>query len=261
MAEPVLSPGGGKIKPPFEMGVANFDQNEYNGLHRLGVTLHVFADTWAHQGFIGIVNNINKVENLISHEHDRDYESIFKREYEKVYDIMRNGFVDDFLPLGHGAALSCPDEPYLVWSYKNGLGDSVTINNIEDRYLEAIKEIYKTMKRYQAKDFSADVSDLPENNLKDILTLLKETDSENAEKRHEVWLKRIQDNYFGFGSETVNYSPKGFNSWKYAALKTENEKDSNEQIFHFEEDFLQSDWKKFHDAVKEHWDCSGQAFL
>ena len=25
MAEPVLSPGGGKIKPPFEMGVANFD--------------------------------------------------------------------------------------------------------------------------------------------------------------------------------------------------------------------------------------------
>ncbi len=32
--------------------------------HRLGIAMHVFADTWAHQGFAGVNHNINVVKNI-----------------------------------------------------------------------------------------------------------------------------------------------------------------------------------------------------
>ncbi len=31
------------------------------GLHRLGITMHVYADTWAHQGFAGVKNEVNNI--------------------------------------------------------------------------------------------------------------------------------------------------------------------------------------------------------
>ena len=34
------------------------------GLHRLGITMHVLADTFAHQGFAGVNHKINEAENL-----------------------------------------------------------------------------------------------------------------------------------------------------------------------------------------------------
>ena len=39
------------------------DKNRLYGLHRLGVAMHVYADTWAHQGFAGVLHEINEVEN------------------------------------------------------------------------------------------------------------------------------------------------------------------------------------------------------
>jgi len=32
-----------------------------NASHRLGVTLHVYVDTWAHQGFSGIESDFNRI--------------------------------------------------------------------------------------------------------------------------------------------------------------------------------------------------------
>jgi hypothetical protein len=41
---------------------AILDRERPYGLHRLGVTMHVYADTWAHQGFAGVRHKINEVE-------------------------------------------------------------------------------------------------------------------------------------------------------------------------------------------------------
>ena len=40
------------------------DRHKPYGLHRLGITLHTYADTWAHQGFAGINNEINDIRDL-----------------------------------------------------------------------------------------------------------------------------------------------------------------------------------------------------
>src|ERR1700744_3699198 len=39
-------------------------RNTETGLHRLGVTLHTYVDTWAHQGFAGIESPWNRVHLL-----------------------------------------------------------------------------------------------------------------------------------------------------------------------------------------------------
>ena len=40
------------------------DQHPLYGHHRLGITLHVYTDTWAHQGFAGFRHDINNVKAL-----------------------------------------------------------------------------------------------------------------------------------------------------------------------------------------------------
>jgi len=38
--------------------------NEPSGIYRLGITMHVYADTFAHQGFAGLLNDTNKVTDV-----------------------------------------------------------------------------------------------------------------------------------------------------------------------------------------------------
>ena len=47
------------------------EQDARYGLHRLGITMHVYADTWAHQGFAGVNHRVNDIRALDDHDdHD-----------------------------------------------------------------------------------------------------------------------------------------------------------------------------------------------
>jgi hypothetical protein len=76
--------------------------------------------------------------------------------------------------------------------------------------------------------------------------------------RHQSWLTAIRDGSFSIGKlsdsefQTLNYVPFGKGSWKFLALGTEEPRDAPGQIFPFNDGFEASDWKKFHDALKDH---------
>jgi len=89
-------------------------------LHRIGITMHVYADTFAHQGFAGVNHEVNEVKHLTSTNPDMD---------QSFFDKMASYFLSESFPLGHGAALSYPDQPYLKWNYTNGPGDEVYRDN------------------------------------------------------------------------------------------------------------------------------------
>jgi hypothetical protein len=44
---------------------AIIEKDKPYGLHRLGITMHVYADTWAHQKFAGVLHDINEVEDAL----------------------------------------------------------------------------------------------------------------------------------------------------------------------------------------------------
>jgi hypothetical protein len=119
--------------------------------------------------------------------------------------------------------------------------------------MRAVDNIFQTLKQYFLGDPTATVDPLDISTRDKIKTLFETLNDPDGNTRNQLWLDKIREDYFGFGAENVFYAPKGFGSWKYFGLGTEKENDSADDLYIFEDTFLQSDWKKFHDAIKDHW--------
>jgi hypothetical protein len=211
-------------------------------LHRLGITMHVYADTWAHQGFAGIRDRINEATRLVDEYGNLDC---------KFMNRLTGYFMSEAMPLGHGAVLSHPDRPYLRWGYTNGRGEQIWRDNPAD-FLEAADHMCQAMQRYRLGDPEAIVPGLPTGDREHIAELLTTMTAPDREVRHQKWLAAIAQGNFSFGSATVKYIPKGKASWKFLALGTEKERDRGDEVFPYHEQFLASDWKLFHDALQAH---------
>ena len=78
-------------------------------LHRLGVALHTYADTWAHEGFSGREHKENDVDRIAITTKDGSWDNLFMHDW--IYDIVLR-------KLGHMEALHYPDKAYLKWRYR-----------------------------------------------------------------------------------------------------------------------------------------------
>ncbi|MDP3694744.1 MAG: hypothetical protein Q8R42_01370 [Desulfocapsaceae bacterium] len=216
------------------------DQDRSYGLHRLGVAMHVYADTWAHQGFTGVLHEINEVE----HVSETSSSGVFSSGLASFLSCI----LDDAVPpLGHGRATVFPDMPFLSWKYQNGRNEPIERNNT-DQFCQAAEQLCRAMKRYIAKDPYADVSGIKEQDMNKIQDLFLKIKEKNGDKRHEAWLQAIEDDPFSFGSEKISYPAKGEGSWKEQALGTSEDK----LKYPWNPAFLQSNWKFFHDSLQAH---------
>jgi hypothetical protein len=221
-------------------------------LHRLGITSHVFVDTWGHQGFAGVQHDINKVTELKGASEEPAAGLI-----EKVGHYFSELAQENIPSLGHGQALSNPDLPYESWRYTNGLNEIVIRNNPVD-FMTAADELCKVYQRYIAVDPALDSSEDSAVEITGLSLAVKERIAEcftlfntsDGKERHARWLSAIENDFFGLGAARVDYIPKGKGSWKHQALATTNSVDDDE--YEFSSEFITSDWKYFHDAAKKH---------
>ncbi len=225
-------------------------------LQLLGISAHVLADTFAHKGFAGVNHRINRVQDIkVKRDREMKKDNRIVRRLKSFFGSLFNDaaseFVSDALPLGHGAALSYPDLPYLSWKYKNGLGDVVERDNPTD-FVEAANELCKMFQRFRRGDASAEVAGLPTADKEKIAFLLGKLRSTEGHKRHKRWRGRIAAGYFSFGPEEISYRAKGDSSWKHQALGTDLDDDKLDSIFEYTPEFLDSNWKRFHDALQLH---------
>lgn len=214
-------------------------------LHRLGITMHVYADTWAHQGFAGVNHKINEVKKIKSNN-----KSLNRSFFNKI----ANYFLSESFPLGHGAALSHPDRPSLVWEYQNGLGNKMKRDN-PAIFMDAVDKMCRAMQCFRSKDLSMDLdsmSGLPAKDAKKILSLIKSVKGDIGEIRHEKWLKEIKNGSFSFGPANLKYIAKGKASWKHQSIGQLAASDTGREVFEFKNSFMTSNWKKFHDALQAH---------
>jgi len=210
------------------------------GLHRLGVAMHVYADTWAHQGFAGVLHEVNEVEDAKDNNTEGGLLDVLKNLFNDVLD-------DAIPPLGHGRANIFPDLPFLSWSYKNYKGEQVSRNNTE-LFCNAADELCKAMQCFRAGSPDANVPGLGDNDKSEIKNLFLAAKEDDGEKRHQAWLGAIADGKFSFGAEELTYTSRGKASWKHQALGTSYDMD----VHTYKDDFLQSNWKYFHDAILAH---------
>ena len=212
------------------------------GLHQLGITMHVYADTWAHQGFAGVNHLVNDADQLKSNNHTFD---------TGILNKLASYFIGEAYPLGHGAVLSYPDQPYLIWEYTNGLGERIHRDNPKD-YMQAIDYMFHVLTTYRQNNGNISFSRLekmPAADRDQIKHLFTTLDDEDGEKRHQHWLQEIAKGSFSFGKETLNYNPNE-KRWKMQALKPVNY--GRPKVIAYTDDFLKSNWKLFHDALMAH---------
>lgn len=221
---------------------AILEQDRAYGLHRLGVTMHVYADTWAHQGFAGVLHEINEVENAV----ETGNSGVFEK---GLAGILRDALDDAIPPLGHGRAQTFPDMPFLKWKYKNGRGITIPRDNTTD-FLAAANHMCIAMKRYIAKDPDAMVTGLSPTTRQQIEKMFIDTTFEDGEERHQKWLEAIRKGKFTVcGEQNIDdYFARGKDSWKADALGTSHDL----PVHKYQKHFLESSWKNFHDAIHAH---------
>jgi hypothetical protein len=212
-------------------------------LHRLGITAHVYCDTFVHQMFAGFRHHVNRVTHI---EHTQPADT-------GVMDRIKS-LVADELDLGHGGALTGPDLPYLVWRYINGYGQDRTVSNPE-LYMAAMPRLFSQFIYYLGRDKNTAMSAA---DLAAMEKLIRTTVDVDPIRRDQVWLAAIRDGAFSFGKVTdeefagLKYVPFGEGSWRFVALGSREDRDKADHVFHYDEKFEESDWKKFHDALRDH---------
>lgn len=227
---------------------AIIERDKPYGLHRLGVTMHVYADTWAHQGFAGLLDSVNEVEDAT----ETGDSGVFR---SGLGDFIRKCLDDAIPPLGHGRATIFPDMPFLKWQYRNYNKELIELDNTEE-FCRAANEMCKAMQRYLKGDPDAETEGIKGKDMKMIKQLFTEIEEKDGNSRHKKWLEAISSGTFSFGSEEISYVGKssktgGDNarkSWKEEALGT----NANLLKYQYKTSFLKSDWKLFHDAVMAH---------
>lgn len=212
------------------------------GLHRLGITMHVYADTWAHQGFAGVNHEVNEAKHLVGADGEPD---------TPLIDRLMNRFIGEALPLGHGAVLSNPDKPWLKWGYTNGRGQVIARDNPTD-FVAAADAMCREMRRFRVGDPEAEVPGLPARDRGLIDEMLRGIQEDDGDHRHLLWLEAIAGGSFSFGKGHPLYVALGEGSWKCDALGDAAASEDDDLRFTFSQAFMYSDWKLFHDALQEH---------
>lgn len=231
-------------------------------LHRLGVTLHTYVDTWAHQGFAGIETPINRVHKLETEEcAEEGWFAGLKRATLHLIQRAEEDVLTVALPVGHGAALHFPDQPWAVWKYTDGRGAVVQRRNLPD-FVEAADMSCRAIRAFVADrdDFETQPG-LPDDVKTRLTALLDSNRNLDDNKRLQGICEAVKTGTIPELKESIpDYVAKGLGSWKYKATGLQSDDDSGDRPG-WSAVFEKSDYRRFHDAVKEHRFVTTQEIL
>lgn len=122
-------------------------QKDSFSLELMGITAHVYADTFSHYGFSGISSALNQVDpDSIELHPDENTVLGYLKEFKEKY---LAGQVADEVGLGHGAVATYPDRPFLQWKFKyqsTGTSSGDRIN--QQTFLEACQKLHAMFTKF-----------------------------------------------------------------------------------------------------------------
>lgn len=194
------------------------------GLELLGITAHVYEDTYSHYGFSGISSRRNRVINDSFEFYDldanmQDYitdkaDKFFKK-YGEQGGLFKNikrwviSFAGETLSgaLGHGAVATYPDRPYLKWSYETEYPEKQKIlRDNQETFLLACERVHQMFCRYLPNSAHADGPGLAFAGIKEQVQEILKTQAD-LEGRISAWQKASEDGLFGTKEPIPDYEP------------------------------------------------------
>jgi hypothetical protein len=215
---------------------AAFDSNN---LYRIGIACHAYADTWAHQNFLGYKNQFNAMKGMLVM-------------------VIPN--------IGHAEAFNKPDQVALKWNDKRLVKNSIDNN---ERFLKAAVCMFRRLAVYADPEITGKEVRKHEKKLKDDIKNCigpKEDKNEySSDDRIGRYRKLSGEPGYG-GSEMELYDE---NLWMNEAVSMEEHRpwdwsvntrpgsdtppQAEENYFWKDRDsYKQTHWHLFQEAVKEH---------
>ena len=218
-------------------------------LHRLGIALHVYADTWSHQDFSGLQIELNDLEEIeVLNESKTGIAKIFR-------DFFRN-LTEALIPyIGHAEAAMLPDEPYREWRFYHVYEKRVMERKNWLICQDASRAIYNEIKHFLAGNPEYRIeTPVPWGNFKTVITNLFKREGD-LEGRCRNWVEKINESGFGFtcqpAEKDLSYHDREWFQEAVDVEKVEKEGKITEK-YHKKQGFHLSDWKYFHDAAASH---------
>lgn len=121
------------------------------GPHLVGITAHVYADTFAHFGFIGACHEMNAVKDgtLETYtDHNPEIHDYIWGKARAFLDRIASSALSDAFPLGHGAVMTFPDRPYLRWSYRRKIDNVLVERNNKNDFIQGCRALYLMFRQY-----------------------------------------------------------------------------------------------------------------
>jgi hypothetical protein len=186
-------------------------EHRNHALALMGILAHVYADTFSHYGFSGITSDLNEID-AGSMAYSREHSNAILAYIEQKAEAFQSRFAS-LVRLGHGAALTNPDRPYLTWSFKYStpFEGSAALEARENSktFLEACQKLHERFASFSSL-YYADGG--PAANVtpwgaitQTVEGILKKEAS--ADDRKDAWLEAIADGAFGAVKQCTQYSP------------------------------------------------------
>lgn len=216
-------------------------------LCRIGIALHTFADTWAHQGFSGRSHWENDVIDI--------YERIYNNP-EEVYE-GRSPFWRLLPPIGHVRIGEYVDKTYFIGKYtrKKGNNEEEVKRNNQVDFIEAARMIYEKLVSAEKPDYSPKIPVVPWEKIVNKIKKLLASREEDIVKRCKSWFTEFEKMLLW--NNTWSYFRYDENKWRNEALKIDTSGMINNDE-HFPgvelEKFRRSHWYYFHEMAKKQRD-------
>lgn len=177
------------------------------GPQLVGITAHVYADTFAHYGFVGANHELNAVtDGTLKTFTDTD--NIKKYIWKKYDDLKARALsagLSRAFPLGHGAVATFPDRPYLKWQYRRMKDNVLVKRNNQKDFLEGSKALFEMFLEY--KNLTGSFSDRnlqPVNwiTLKPVVEDIFRLEG-SKEERSEAWKRAMREGRITGSSERI----------------------------------------------------------
>ncbi len=191
-----------------------------NDLYRIGIAAHTYADSWAHQNFLGLEDAFNAV--VIQEK--------------------------SFLNIGHATALHNPDMVGNLWTDRRLIDKNEKIDN-NVRFLEAAEKIYSAFRRHLRPELpEADI----QTEWKDVRAELKNA-MEKGSLLGNLFKLSQKSRIKAYKKIADDIPPYNEKEWRHAAVfKAECENDLFD-CYWATDKFRESHWYRFQQAVKAHY--------
>ncbi len=189
--------------------------------HLIGIVTHVYADTFAHFGFLRFLEPWSRVNDKASTLLKVDKRGGVFRYVMGKFEEFKTRFISplaELIPVGHGAVGTFPDRPYIEWSFKyetHSAKSTYTNRKNADHFLKGCKKIHGYLHDFAVED-SGNANLKPNkswNNIRDRVRTILEIQAPKDE-RITAWKKAIAEGAFCQAMEADKHIKYDEMKWK-----------------------------------------------